>query len=76
MKRERRKEDGEGGGENKRRRPEEDLISAATKGHTEIVQELVRAGAALDLQDENTQLTVLMIAAGGGFTEIVQGIFK
>ena len=51
------------------------LSLAAMKGHTEVVQELVRAGAALDLQDKD-QCTALMWASACGYTEVVQELVR
>jgi ankyrin repeat protein len=47
------------------------LIIAARHGYTEIVKELIAAGASLDFLGE-TQMTALVIAARHGYTEIVQ----
>ena len=48
---------------------------AAAKGHTEVAQELVRAGAALDLQDKY-ETTALILAARDGRTEVVQELVQ
>ena len=48
---------------------------AAFHGYAEVVQELVRAGAALDLRDKD-QRTALMKAALNGRTETVQELVR
>ena len=52
------------------------LMWAAGGGHTEVAQELVRAGAELDLADRYFQRTALMAAAHKGHTEIVQELVR
>ena len=44
------------------------MAHAATKGHLEVVCELVRAGAALDLRDKD-QRTALWLLVGGGASD-------
>jgi ankyrin repeat protein len=45
------------------------LIAAAERGHTEITNSLIAAGASLDVEDQ-FQRTALMYAAERGHTEI------
>ena len=51
------------------------LIIAASKGHKEIVQYLIKAGANVNLSDHNGE-TALMDAASQGHKEIVQDLIK
>ena len=51
------------------------LHVAALAGHADMVRELVRAGAALDLQDKQ-QRTALMKAARNGHTEVVEALLR